>query len=261
LLERQRTSVTLAPARLLPLRRQLAYILRMCGRYNITDDPMLAALLAELGIDLVLPTQINIAPTDQVPVVFQQEQGRRLETMHWWLQPTWVLASSGETSTRYAMFNARCENLQSSKAFSGPFKYRRAIMPASSFIEWQKVPPSTQTPKGKQAQLIEFENRALGFAAVYERGEIDGQEFLSCAIVTRPATAAFDSIHSRMPVTINAAMAEEWLDSSVQLDESFAAFSAPIDAFKASPLSSRINNARNKRTDDLQITGPAQRLH
>lgn len=222
---------------------------------------MLGALLAELGIDLVLPTQLNIAPTESVPVIYSLDGERQLELMHWWLQPAWALAQSGVTSTRYAMFNARCENLQTSKAFSAPFKRRRAIMPASSFIEWQKVQASEQAPKGKQAQLIEFKDRAIGFAALYERATLDGKDFLSCTIITRPAIPEFAAVHERMPVMLTKESAEQWLNPQLELDPGLAGFLDLPGELLVTPIADRINNARNKQAEDLQPLGPATSLH
>ena len=38
----------------------------MCGRFNVIDNPGLRQLLQDLGIDLQLPTAVNVAPTEQV---------------------------------------------------------------------------------------------------------------------------------------------------------------------------------------------------
>ena len=59
----------------------------MCGRYNIHDDPWLQTLLKELGVEVRITTRLNIAPTEPVPVVFEEEGVRRLREMRWWLVP------------------------------------------------------------------------------------------------------------------------------------------------------------------------------
>ena len=48
----------------------------MRRRYNIHDDPWLPTLLRELGVEGRIPTRVDIAPTEPVPVVFEEE-GRR----------------------------------------------------------------------------------------------------------------------------------------------------------------------------------------
>lgn len=224
----------------------------MCGRFNVINDPFLAGLLETLGVDLRLQTRMNIAPTESVHMVCDQDGQRAALEARWWLLPAWAK----EINTKYSMFNARSENLLSSRAFSRPFKHQRAIVPASSFIEWQK------TPDGKHAQNIQLEGSAIAFAAVFERSLIDDQSIVSCAIITKAASPAFESIHNRMPVMLNATEIDLWLDNSQQLSLSFSAFlpeSHP--ALLVSPLSSRVNNAVNKNPDDFIPIGPAVRVH
>lgn len=131
----------------------------MCGRFNVTDSPLTQALLKTLVIDIgPLPEpRYNIAPTECVPVVHELDGKRALTQMRWWLVPSW----SDGPSQKYAMFNARSETLAKSWAFRGPFKRTRAVIPATSFIEWQK------TAGGKQPNLIEQQESALAFAGLW----------------------------------------------------------------------------------------------
>ncbi len=223
----------------------------MCGRYNVIDDPFLAGLLAALDIDLVLPTRLNLAPTEQVPVVIERHGLRQLCEMRWWLLPPWTK----EINTKYASFNARCETVASSKLFARAFKKQRAVMPVSSFIEWQK--------KGseKQAQLISAVDQSLAFAAVYETCTIDGQELLSCSIITRPASEAFSAVHNRMPVMLSASQFDEWLDPSYEIATNYQPFDGPVANLELTPISSRVNNARNKEFADQQAVGDSWYLH
>ncbi|MEM8496474.1 MAG: SOS response-associated peptidase [Pseudomonadota bacterium] len=224
----------------------------MCGRFNVVDDPFLAGLLETLGVDLRLQTRLNIAPTERVHMVCNADGQRIALEARWWLLPAWAK----EINTKYSMFNARSENLLSSRAFSRPFKRQRAVVPASSFIEWQK------TPDGKHAQNIQLEDSAIAFAAVFERTLIDGQSIVSCAIITKAASAEFESIHNRMPVILNTAEIEPWLDNSQELSLSFSAFLPESrQPLLVSPLSSRVNNAVNKNPEDFIPIGQSVRVH
>ncbi|MFK7732688.1 MAG: SOS response-associated peptidase [Pseudomonadales bacterium] len=223
----------------------------MCGRFNVVDDPFLAGLLEMLGVDLQLHTRMNIAPTEPVHMICDLDGRRTALEARWWLLPAWAK----EVNTKYSMFNARSENLLSSRAFSRPFKRQRGIVPASSFIEWQK------TPNGKQAQGIELEESAIAFAAVFEQTLIADKNVVSCAIITKAASPEFESIHNRMPVMLNAAELEPWLDNSQELSLSFSAFvSESQPALLISPLSSKVNNAVNKKPDDFVPIGPSVRV-
>ncbi|RLP55553.1 MAG: SOS response-associated peptidase [Ketobacter sp.] len=137
----------------------------MCGRFNIIDDPAMHGLLHTLGLGLRLPTRVNIAPTEAVPVIKQAGQTVSVHEMRWWLVPSWA----PDVSTRYSMFNARSDKLATSKAFRGPFRHKRAVMPVSSYIEWKRE------GKIKQPYLIKPVGQlAFAFAAIWDQWEKGG---------------------------------------------------------------------------------------
>lgn len=174
----------------------------MCGRYNIIDDPLTQALMSTLGISAHLTTSYNIAPTEQVPVVYRENGENWLRNMRWWLVPHWSAGPSG----KYSLFNARAETLNSSKLFHRPFKQNRAILPASSFIEWQK--------RGKQKLPYDIcpSDSAIAFAGVWDYWERGDRMIYSCTIITTEAPPQFQHIHSRIPVMLKAEEFDQWLD-------------------------------------------------
>jgi putative SOS response-associated peptidase YedK len=221
----------------------------MCGRYNTHDDPWLQQLMRELGVDVRLPTRVNIAPTEAVPVVFEEEGERRLREMRWWLVPSWAPA----IDQRYSMFNARAETLASSKAFRGPLRHRRCILPASSFIEW------TADGARRQPWLIRPEDGAIAFAGLWDVWEKEGNCLESCTIVTCAAAPGMDRFHDRMPVMLTGADIDRWLDVGVKVREGDALLQPRLrSGFAVAPLSPRVNNARNKEQDLLQPTAEPQ---
>ncbi len=216
----------------------------MCGRYNVIDDPFLRELMRDLGIDAVLPTMVNIAPTETVPVVIESERGRELRYMRWWLTPSW----SDGPDTKYSMFNARSESIATSRAFRGPFRRRRAIVPASSFIEWQT------DRHGKTPWLIVPEAGAFAFAAVWDHWERDEIIVESCAIITTSAAPGFEGIHQRQPVMLELNDFSSWLDPQRQIDNPEHYFRPRLPAtVRVAPLDKAVNNARHK---DLALLTP-----
>ena len=146
----------------------------MCGRFNVIDSPGLQQLLQDLGIDLRLPTAVNVAPTEQVCMVRDLDGSRQLDSARWWLTPSWSKA----VDQKYSMFNARSETLATSRAFRHPFKSQRGIVPMSSFIEWRKE------GSVKRPWLISGEDEALAVAALWDVWEGAAQPLLSCTLVT-----------------------------------------------------------------------------
>ena len=212
----------------------------MPGRFNLLDDEFSHALLAGLDVDLgPLPTLYNIAPTDQIPVVHYFEGKRLISSMRWWLVPPW----SDGPSTKYPMFNARCERLLESRAFQGAFRYRRCIIPASSFIEWQY----DNTLDSKIPYQFSLESETLAFAGIWEYWSDGVQHMLSCAIVDRIAPEGFIDYAMRLPVMLNTEQAEYWLTEEHDTEALMSICEdAQPDVLQVAMLDAGLNNARNK---------------
>lgn len=219
----------------------------MCGRFNVIDGPELQALLAELGVDLGLPTRTNIAPTETIAMV-REASPRQLAQVRWWLTPHWAR----QVDQKYAMFNARAEGLAKSRAFAEPFRRRRGIVPVSSFIEWRKE------EGGKQPYAIEADGEGLALAAVWDRWEGNGEVVESCALVTVAAAPEFEQVHNRMPLMLFDDERDRWLDAETEVAADDRLFSPLLKRrLRATPVSRGINNARNKEPGLLQPVGDA----
>ncbi len=223
----------------------------MCGRYNVQDNPFTQALLAQLGVEGRLQSHINIAPTEPVPVVFEEEGERHLRLMRWWLVPSWV----PEISTRFSMFNAKAETLATSKAFRGLQRHRRCILPASSFIEW------TASQGAKQPWLIRPAEGAIAFAGLWDVWEREGNCLESCTIITTAAAPGIDRLHARMPVMLRPEHFDAWLDVREGRSPPAEMFQSRLPGvFEVAPLATAVNNSRHKNAAVLEPAGPAQRI-
>jgi putative SOS response-associated peptidase YedK len=115
----------------------------VCGRYRLSRRKQ----IVEEYFDCVSGEEdwaprYNIAPTQPVPVVRQNpnEPVRQLSLMKWGLIPHWAKSPSIATST----INAKSERAATKPAFRDPLKFRRCLIPADGFYEWQR------TGNGKQ---------------------------------------------------------------------------------------------------------------
>jgi len=223
----------------------------MCGRFNVIDNPGLRQLLQELGIDLQLPTAVNIAPTEPVSLVRRDQQGAGLATARWWLTPSWAK----EVDQKYSMFNARSETLGKSPAFRHPFKSQRGLVPMSSFIEWR---PESGV---KQPWLITNEQQALAVAALWDVWEGGEQPLLSCTLVTTAAAPEFEPWHKRMPVLLVGDETDRWLDNSCEIPADDPLFRAELKTpLRLQPLSRAVSNSRHKELQSLQGVGDVVEL-
>lgn len=223
----------------------------MCGRINVIDSPGLQQLLRDLGLDIKLPSRVNVAPTEQVGLVRSGDPGVRLDQARWWLTPSWAPA----VDQKYSMFNARSETLTTSRAFRTPFKRQRGVVPISSFIEWR-------TEDGvKQPWLITNESAALAVAALWDVWESDGSALLSCTLVTTAAAPALEPWHNRMPVILASEEVPRWLDNSAVITAQDPIFRNMLKSpLHLTPLSRKVSNARNKSAELLIPIGEAVEL-
>jgi len=208
----------------------------MCGRFTIVMNDQMVALVDELGVPVHLQTQYNVAPTDHIPVLLEEQGQWQWFMAKWWFTPSW---SPDPNSTKFSMFNAKSETLEQSKAFKGAFRYKRCVVPATSFFEWR-------TEGGQKTPFEVFNpERPLLMAGIYD---VWGDSLLSSAILTTASAPAFEAIHKRMPVFLTPESVATWLSSDVEtaiLKPLFASqLPHPLSIHRVDPA---INNSRNKQ--------------
>jgi putative SOS response-associated peptidase YedK len=230
----------------------------MCGRFNLRTSATGIAECFLPGLDPAnlpqLQPRYNIAPTQWVPVVVEREAdretqpARRLELFRWGLLPPW--ADSLSIGSR--MINARSETVTEKRSFSGPFKSRRCILPADGYYEWQK------TEAGKQPYEFSLASGGLlamaGLWEVNRRAGEAGQTIYSCTVLTTAANQLAATVHDRMPVLLDEAAVELWLDPQF---ENIAALQdllrpAPDDWLVKRPVNKQLGNVKNEGPELLQ---------
>ncbi len=217
----------------------------MCGRYTLIANAEAIRLLFEVpAFDerLVVP-RYNIAPTQPIVVVRNGPKGPELVPVRWGLIPWWAK----DPKTLPLMINARAEGIAEKPAYRDPFKYRRCLVPASGFYEWQ-----TPKSKGPKQPFLASPGRPDGdgliaFAGLWETWHsADGSEIDTATIVTTDANAPLAEIHARMPVVIAPKDFEAWLSLETKpADAAELLKPAPDDLFLLTPVSTRVNSADN----------------
>lgn len=223
----------------------------MCGRYFLHAKlNELTELVGELYIDQPLQTSYNIAPSQPVSVIHADARGaRHLTAMRWGLVPSW----SKSLNTRYKMINARTETIAEKPAYRAAFRYRRCLIPASGFYEWQP------RPSGKQPWSITREDgQILMLAGVWEHWQDpDGNELESCSVIVREANPEIAPVHDRMPVMLAESVFDAWLDRHLQRVEHIVPLMADVITAPMClrPVSRRVNNPGN---DDVDLLRPVE---
>lgn len=182
----------------------------MCGRYTLTTAP--EELWQRFGLKgkaSKLEPRYNIAPSQQVPVITEQHQGRQFQLMRWGLVPGW----SDSPSVGYKLINARSETVHEKPSFRKAFRYRRCLVLADGFFEWRK------SEDGKVRTPFYFQHKdgsPFAMAGLWELWRPqDEEEILSFTVLTRPACAPVTEVHQRMPVILNPEHEAAWLDPTL----------------------------------------------
>ena len=217
----------------------------MCGRYALkTSTPLLAQRLgAEIKTDSESTDHApsyNIAPTQSILTCRTNRAfEREITLMRWGLIPSW---SKGESS-KFNMINARAESITQRPAYRTAFRFRRCLIPADGFYEWQRCNGR------KQPYFIGMESRQpMMFAGIWERwrGE-QGHYITSCAIITTAANKTLNRIHHRMPVLIDDHQFASWLDPALtdakQLTEMLLPYTT--NSMQTYPVSTFVNKTLN----------------
>lgn len=207
----------------------------------------------------------NVAPTNDVlgivdPMGIADEQGHvrpEVRSYQWGLVPSWAK----DVKIGSKMINARAETIAEKPAFKGLFRKHRLIVPMDGFYEWQVV-------AGQKAKQPMFIHRADGqplavagmWAAWRDKALGDGAPWLhTCTVITTEANATMAPVHDRMPVLLPADRWDEWLDPTNQDTDALAHLlvPAPDDLLVMHPVSTAVNNVRNKGAELIERIEPA----
>jgi putative SOS response-associated peptidase YedK len=160
-------------------------------------------LHARLQATLWTPST-NLAPTQPVLALMRDEKGRVVDALRWGLIPSWAVDRKIGNKT----FNARAETLTEKPSFRDAFRRRRCAVLVDAFYEWKSV-GDARVPHSFQVAGQEIFALA-GLWAEWRSPE--GEIVRSCTVITTAANEAARAFHERMPVILDAAALEEWLD-------------------------------------------------
>jgi putative SOS response-associated peptidase YedK len=147
------------------------------------------------------------------------------------------------------MINARAETVARKPAFREPFQKRRCLVPANGFYEWRRVGGA------RDPYLLKMrDGRPFAFASLWDRWGRGADRIESCAIVTTGANALVARIHDRMPVILDRASYDLWLDPGARADDLQRILRPfPAEEMIAVPVSPRVNSTA---VDDPECERP-----
>ena len=180
----------------------------MCGRFELkTEFDKLPKVLKQdfpSGLECIYETQNLIRPTD--PVLVIKNEGKMKTTfMSWGFISPWTKDPFDKKRPR--PFNARSETVAEKKLFSGSWKYKRCLIPASGFFE-------------KKYRIRKKNYEVFWLGGIWSKwSSPDGAELESCCILTTEPNDLVKPLHARMPVVIPDGYEAQWTDQVKDADE------------------------------------------
>lgn len=214
----------------------------MCGRFTLTSDMDLllyrfAAIWTNNHFDHF--PRYNIAPTQQVLSVVNNNDQRELKPLKWGLIPSW----SKELNIGVKMINARCETIAEKPSFKNLLKRKRCLIPADGFYEWIKLKSK------KQPVYIRLKSEAVfSFAGLWDTWRSPTNETInSCTIITTNANDLIAPVHNRMPVIFTPEQEKLWLDPTITDNVTLTSLLKPfpekeLTMYNVNPI---VNSPRN----------------
>jgi putative SOS response-associated peptidase YedK len=186
----------------------------MCGRfvfYATKDD--VEEMFHVREIQSSLSSNYNVAPTEKVPVIVDDE----VVDMTWGMQVD-----------KFQTINTRAESME--KPYFKQMKH--CIILANGFYEWRdKVP-----------YYITVKNRNLfGFAGICKEGAV--------SIITTDANELVKNMHDRMPIIIERGKESEWLNSEKDIDIQNISTKEEMSALQ---VSNKVNSVKYKSPDCIE---------
>lgn len=222
----------------------------MCGRYALYGPH--SRYRDHFAVDAwpEFADHYNIAPSTFVPIIRQAPDGRRVaDLLRWGLVPHWAK----DETIGAKLNNARGESLADKPSFRSAYRWRRCIVPASGFYEWQFVPGQAW----KQPYYVTLKGgEPMAMGGLWESWTSPEGEFIrTFCVITTGANALMAPIHDRMPVILPTVAWRAWLGPETDVAEIALLIAVvPPEAIEVRPVSRKVGNARE---DGPELIEPA----
>jgi len=209
----------------------------VCGRVALLTPPeRLASCFGAVPAEIQpWSPRYNVAPGADLLGVVDPRSGpapapRRpveLRSFRWGVRLPGV---SGHAAGRL-VYNARSETVASRPLFATAYRHRRIVVPVDGFFEWER--------RGKDRQpyyFVRSDGDPLALAGLWidalptgggpgsghqdaANASANANDIPACVVVTAGASADMGGVHDRMPVVLERAGWEAWLDPGTAPDD------------------------------------------
>lgn len=231
----------------------------MCGRYATPSGASMQKLWRSADADWVAWLEhYNVAPTQVVPmVIHSREHPLQLLPARWGLIPSWWKKDAPPSLT----FNARSEEAAEKPTWRGSLRSMRCLMPAIGWYEWNEHQQTRSTSGRKVNQPYFLHAPADPVIAIAGLWSIwtspQGDEVISCALMTKEAAPSIATIHHRMPVVLAPDQFDAWLEPETSAANVQGLIHASRADFVGHRVSTRVNTTRHDDPDLIAEIPPA----
>lgn len=219
----------------------------MCGRYTLKTHRRKIQERFDVGDVPELLPRYNLGPTQDGLVLRPGDlpATRTAALLRWGLIPSWTK----EKSSLPLLINARAETLASKGAFREAFKHRRCLVVADGFYEWSRRGPL------KQPYYFTVDHgEPFAMAGLWDRWHPPGaadEVIETFTIVTTAANEILAPHHDRMPVILDPALYEDWLNPLLTDTGALERVLVPFPAMRM------LGRAVNARVNNIKFDDPA----
>lgn len=219
----------------------------MCGRFTLTRQlreiqDRFEASDEALDFDPhAYAPNINVAPTEQIPIVAVRDGVRRLMLARWGLIPRW--AKDARIGAR--MINARDDTLAEKPAFSNLLENHTCLVVADGFMEFERV-GQTKRP----VRFVLASKELFAFAGLWVPGHSVSGQIPTCTIITTDPNTTVSRVHNRMPVILERSLENAWLNGSAASKRALLK-PCSADSLVGYYVNPGINSVRQKSPDLL----------
>ena len=170
----------------------------MCGRINVTDNPLVQWMFDRIGIPFTTKTNTNLCPTQNVATLAYLDGSLRHLNTIWGIKGEW---------SKKLLINAQGETVATNKkTFKNAFIHNRCLVPCTGWYEWR----DEGGPRKQKYSFTRVDGDPFLMAGIWYEAE-DLPQVVTLTINPSPRCS---EIHNRMPLLIMPENIDPWFHST-----------------------------------------------
>ncbi len=191
-------------------------------------------------------SDFNITPGSLIPVIYREDNQRRIYNFIWGLIPE----NADEEKAGVENYEVKVEDLDEDEWLKECLDRRRCLIPANGFYKWK-----TTKKKSTPFYIRLLSNDVMALAGLYSVWKSSsGRDVYSCSVLTTEANALVQPVDDRMPVILRPENYEKWLSDkpleSTELNKLLKAFS--MTEMAVNRVSEDVNDTDNNSPELIQ---------